>query len=79
MNLTILDMNDFDVILGLDWLAHYHAKVDFHIPRVLEFSFMGSSVDEPVRVISAMQARRLLRKSCKRVNRVVGQQWWFKR
>ena len=27
-DLLVLDMRDFDVILGMDWLASYHATVD---------------------------------------------------
>ena len=26
-NLVLLDMHDFDVILGMDWLASYHVTV----------------------------------------------------
>ena len=26
-DLVLLDMHDFDVILGMDWLASYHASV----------------------------------------------------
>lgn len=28
-NLILLDTDDFDVILGMDWLAGYHENVDF--------------------------------------------------
>ncbi|XP_070056780.1 uncharacterized protein [Nicotiana tomentosiformis] len=28
--LLLLDMNDFEVILGMDWLSPYHAILDFH-------------------------------------------------
>ena len=38
-DLVLLNLQDFDVILGLDWLSSYHASVDcfwkmatFHIP-----------------------------------------------
>ena len=26
-NLVLLDMHDFDVILGMDWFASYHGSV----------------------------------------------------
>ena len=46
-DLMVLDMHDFDVILGMDWLSGYHAsinchekKFNFHIPGQLEFSFI---------------------------------------
>ncbi|RVW67114.1 Retrovirus-related Pol polyprotein from transposon 17.6 [Vitis vinifera] len=46
---------DFDVILGMDWLASYHASVDyfekmvtFSIPGQPKFSFEGKHVDRPL-------------------------------
>jgi hypothetical protein len=36
-DLVVLDMLDFDVILGVDWLVKYHAVVDCH-NLVVEFS-----------------------------------------
>ena len=30
MDLIVLDLIDFDVILGMDWLASYHATIDCH-------------------------------------------------
>ncbi|RVW12093.1 Retrovirus-related Pol polyprotein from transposon 17.6 [Vitis vinifera] len=47
-DLVLLDLQDFDVILGMDWLASYHASVDcfekrvtFSIPGQPNFSFEG--------------------------------------
>ncbi|RVW93842.1 Retrovirus-related Pol polyprotein from transposon 17.6 [Vitis vinifera] len=64
-------VTDFDVILGMDWLASYHAFVDcfgkrvtFSIPDQPNFSFEGKHVDKPLRVISALRASSLLRKGC---------------
>ncbi|XP_065873647.1 uncharacterized protein [Euphorbia lathyris] len=34
VNLTILDFNEFDVILGMDWLSHYRAVVDCYTKEV---------------------------------------------
>lgn len=28
-NLVLMDMVDFDIILGMDWLSTYHASVDY--------------------------------------------------
>ncbi|RVW26566.1 Transposon Ty3-G Gag-Pol polyprotein [Vitis vinifera] len=49
VDLVLLDLQDFDVILGMDWLASYHASVDcfekrvtFSIPGQPKFSFEGS-------------------------------------
>ena len=46
IELVLLDLQDFDVILGMDWLAFYHASNDFFgknmtfsIPSKPEFSF----------------------------------------
>ena len=63
-DLVVLDMHDFDIILGMDWLATYHASVDchekrvnFHIPGELTFNFDGSTETTPPRIISFVQAR----------------------
>ena len=29
VNLNVMEMLDFDVILGMDWLSAYHAIVDY--------------------------------------------------
>ena len=49
-NLIILDMQDFDVILGMDWLSKYSATIDcrrkkviFDIPGEEKFEFIGNS------------------------------------
>ncbi|XP_070660513.1 uncharacterized protein [Malus domestica] len=69
-NLISLDIVDFDVILGTDWLHCNRAKIDyygktvtFHRPGLPKVTFVG----EPsgVRhVISAMKTKRLLSKGC---------------
>ncbi|XP_028055570.1 uncharacterized protein LOC114259744 [Camellia sinensis] len=71
VDLTVLDMRDFDIILGMDWLATNYASVDyrgkrvvFQIPDQPEFCFVGSRVNTPPLVISALQARQLLRNGC---------------
>ncbi|RVW90602.1 hypothetical protein CK203_038739 [Vitis vinifera] len=62
VDLVLLDLQDFDVILGMDWLASYHAYVDcfrkrvtFSIPSQPDFSFEGKHVDKPLRMISALR------------------------
>ena len=69
VDLVLLDLQDFDVILGMDWLASYHAFVDcfgkkviFSILGQLEFSFEGKHADRLLRMISTLQASSLLRK-----------------
>jgi hypothetical protein len=71
-NLVLLDMYEFDVILGMDWLSTFHASIDcfgkkvvFRIPGQAEFVFEGDRVVRPPPLVSAMQAKRLLRKGCK--------------
>eukprot|EP00261_Vitis_vinifera_P040692 XP_019081935.1 PREDICTED: uncharacterized protein LOC109124301 [Vitis vinifera] len=71
VDLVLLDLQDFDVILGMDWLASYHASVDcfekratFSIPGQPKFSFEGKHVDRPLRMISALGASSLLKKGC---------------
>ncbi|XP_043721030.1 uncharacterized protein LOC122668548 [Telopea speciosissima] len=71
-DLILLEMKDFDVILGMDWLAAYHASVLCFEKRVLvrpvqqlEFEFFGMMIGTPPSVIiSVMQARKLLRQGC---------------
>lgn len=70
-NLMLLDMTDFDVILGMDWLASCHATLDCH-EKSVKFSLPGGPdfVLQAYRskvlcnLISMMSARRMLRKGC---------------
>ena len=62
VDLVALDMRDFDVVLGMDWLSCHRATLDcykkevkFHRPGKLEVKFKG---------ISSMAAQRMLRKGC---------------
>ncbi|KAJ1379702.1 Zinc finger, CCHC-type [Sesbania bispinosa] len=70
-NLIALDMVDFDVILGMDWLASHcdtldcHNKVvKFEMPGESAFSFQGEQGWAPHNLISALAASKLLRKGC---------------
>ena len=70
-NLILMDMYDYDVIFGMNWLAAYHASGDCFRKEVafrplgeLEFQFKGSRMHALPRVISALRAKRLLRKGC---------------
>ena len=71
VNLIILDIRDFDAILGMDWLASHHATMDcfkkevvFNKPGETEVKFCGERRVLPSCVISAIDASRLLRKGC---------------
>ena len=71
VDLLPLEMCDFDVILGMDWLAAYHAVVNcftkevmFNIPGQAEFSFGGKQSVMSQGLINATKATRLLEKGC---------------
>ena len=71
INLVLFNLQDFDVILGMDWLASYHSfvnffgkQVTFSIPGQPEFSFEGKHVDKSLHVVSTLQVNSLLRKGC---------------
>ena len=60
-DLVLLNLQDFDVILRMYWLASYHASVDcfrkmviFSIPGQPEFNFEGKHTDKPLCMISAL-------------------------
>ena len=70
-DLVLLDMHDFDVILGMDWLASYDASVHCFEKEVvfrplseLEFLFKVSCLPFMPCVISCIQENYLLRKGC---------------
>ncbi|KAA0053491.1 DNA/RNA polymerases superfamily protein [Cucumis melo var. makuwa] len=67
VNLLVLDMKDFDVILGMDWLSANHASIDcfrkevvFNPPSGTSFKFKGAGIVCMPKVISAMKASKLL-------------------
>ena len=69
--LVLLDVMYFDVILGMDWLFQHFATVDcrrkeviFRILNEEEFKFVGDKSSEPQNLISAITARKMLRKGC---------------
>ncbi|KAM1863067.1 hypothetical protein ACFX14_003456 [Malus domestica] len=70
-DLIPLDIVDFDVILGADWLHYNHAHIDcygksvtFYRPGLPEVTFVGERSGVRHGVISAIRARKLLSKSC---------------
>ncbi|KAL0534123.1 hypothetical protein IC582_028404 [Cucumis melo] len=67
VTLLVLDMLDFDVILGMDWLAANHASIDcsrkevtFNPPSRASFKFRGEGSRSLPQVISAIRASKLL-------------------
>ena len=70
-DLVALDMRDFDVVFGMDWLSRHRATLDcykkevkFHRPEKLEVKFRGIRRELSSNIISAMAAQRMLRKGC---------------
>lgn len=65
----LIEMNDFDVILGIDWLGSNHAtircremEVSFQKPRKEQFSFLGRKTKPHLRLVSALKAKKMLMK-----------------
>ncbi|KAL0454685.1 UNVERIFIED_CONTAM: hypothetical protein Slati_0807700 [Sesamum latifolium] len=70
VDLVMMDLKEFDVILGMDWLAQHRAVVDCYKKEVIASSsktkvvFVGERQVVPDCVISAIEARRLLLEGC---------------
>ncbi|PSR88443.1 Transposon Tf2-6 polyprotein [Actinidia chinensis var. chinensis] len=69
VDLMPLSIHDFDLILGMDWLAAYHASIDyfkkevvFKMPNEVEFIFQGERDVIPTCLILVVKARKLLQK-----------------
>ena len=70
-DLKVLDMIDFNVILGMDWLSSYHAILDCHA-KTITLSIPGNPIVEwrgtfshPSKgVISFLKARQLVQRGC---------------
>ena len=70
-NLIPLEMVDFDVILGMDWLSYHRAsmncftkKIQFEKLGYSELEFDGDRRVLPTCVISALETKRLFLKGC---------------
>ena len=70
-NLIPLDIVEFDVILGTDWLHYnranincYEKKVTFHRPGLPIVTFVGERSNVRHGIISAVRAKKLLQKGC---------------
>ncbi|XP_074342310.1 uncharacterized protein LOC141679823 [Apium graveolens] len=71
VNLLPMDMYDFDIILGIDWLSEHRATTDCQGKRVIfgdtdkpEFLYQGSQPKGDVKLIYALKASKLLSKGC---------------
>nr|GEU86707.1 putative reverse transcriptase domain-containing protein [Tanacetum cinerariifolium] len=70
-NLLPLEMSDFDIILGMDWLTEHRATINCHSKRIIfgdlnnpEFIYHGSRPGKPIKIISALKARTLISQGC---------------
>ncbi|MCO6516618.1 MAG: hypothetical protein J6586_09040, partial [Snodgrassella sp.] len=70
-NLIPLDIVEFDVILGTDWLHYHRANIDcyqkrvtFHRPGLPVVTFTGERSNVRHGIISAVRAQKLLQKGC---------------
>ena len=45
MDLRILDMSEFDVILGMDWLTVYRVVIDYERRRVTAYTQNGTRME----------------------------------
>ena len=72
-DLIILDMHDFDVILGMDWLEKYHTTMDCFTTTVTfklkgdqaDLLIQGTRMKNQVGIISVLKAGRMLNSGCK--------------
>ena len=68
-DLIMLNMNDFDIILGMDGLASHHASIDYY-EKTITFKIDGQPTFRRKRKaikitrISAIKVEKLLRKGC---------------
>ncbi|KAL5579934.1 hypothetical protein UlMin_012376 [Ulmus minor] len=70
-DLIMLNMHDFDVILGMDWLSKYNATIDCRKRRVIfepmgeeKFKFVGKPKKSRTPIISALKAKKMLSNGC---------------
>ncbi|XP_071729295.1 uncharacterized protein [Rutidosis leptorrhynchoides] len=61
-NLFPMNMHDFDIILGMDWLSRHHATIDSYSKRILfgnhsipDCVFNGDLPEKSLKVISALK------------------------
>ena len=69
-DLIVIDMHEFDVIFGMNWLSRNHAFIDcrarkviFKRPHEEEFTFKGTNSKAPI-LINAIEAKKLIKEDC---------------
>ena len=70
-DLMAIEMKDFDIILGIDFLGKHNAIIDCHHRKVTfrpdggdHFAFKGISLLNHKMIISSMQVQRMLTSGC---------------
>lgn len=68
-DLYVLNMKDFDVILGMDWLSKHRAsikcqerEITLKLPEDKEIKYYGTKTKTVPRVVSAMKALKMMKK-----------------
>ena len=71
VDLVILDMNYFDVILGMNWLSKWKSNIDcgrkrivLQVPGLPNVIFEGESKGGIPKLVSTMKAVKFMRKGC---------------
>ncbi|XP_048131544.1 uncharacterized protein LOC125314113 [Rhodamnia argentea] len=71
IDLVVLEMYDFDLIVGMDWLTKqratmdcYHKAIQFRPLDGAGFEFVGNQGGTSIVVISSLEATRLLESGC---------------
>jgi len=71
VDLIPLELHDFDIILGMDWLSKYKALIDcdakivtFQMHEGRRRIFEGERIPKPTTLISVVTAQKLLGKGC---------------
>jgi hypothetical protein len=66
-----LELNDFDVILGIDWLSKHMAQVDCYTKTITfqrlegrKVVFKGERISIPINLVSIVIAGKLHKKGC---------------
>lgn len=70
-DLILLEVHDFDIISGMDWLSRHYATIDCHNknvvfepPNLPSFSFTGTKIKPSIPIITTMKTRRMINKGC---------------
>ncbi|XP_076953880.1 uncharacterized protein LOC143628093 [Bidens hawaiensis] len=70
-DLLPMQMRDFDVILGMDWLSQHRVTIDCHSRRVIfgdshhpDLVYQGFQPRKSLKIISALKAQKLISHGC---------------